>query len=51
MSDPWQTRIAGHSMEGAGEIRLKRSTFAAELFSNINCTLLFRAAALRRRGQ
>jgi hypothetical protein len=51
MSDPWQTRIAGHSMEGAGEIRLKRGSFAAELFSNINCTLLRRTAALRRRGQ
>jgi hypothetical protein len=39
MSDPWQTRIAGHSKESAGEVRLKRGTFAAELFSNINCTL------------
>jgi hypothetical protein len=40
MRDPWQTRIAGHSMEGAGEIRLKRGRFAAELFGNINRTLL-----------
>jgi hypothetical protein len=40
MRDPWQTHIAGHSTEDAGEIRLKRGRFAAELFSNINCTLL-----------
>ena len=33
-------------MEGAGEIRLKRGRFAAELFSNINRTLLCCAAAL-----
>jgi hypothetical protein len=38
-------------MESAGEIRLKRGTFAAELFSNINCALLRRGgggALLRR---
>ncbi|MFZ3339190.1 MAG: hypothetical protein WA199_25065, partial [Xanthobacteraceae bacterium] len=35
--------FAGHSMESAGEIRLKRGRFAAELLGNINCTLLFAA--------
>jgi hypothetical protein len=51
MRDPWQTHIGGHSREGAEKIRLKRGRFAAELFSNINCILLSRAAALRRRDQ